>query len=87
MIFFFFIKKIVTTKNDLVKYFMSLSTMRTRRLVVYHNLTSYQNAINVPTAVCRIMFDLHFYSSKTPILRVVGGIEGVVPNPCKGGSK
>ena len=46
--FFFFKKKIVTTKNDLVKNFMSLSTMRPRRLVVYHNLTSYQNAINVP---------------------------------------
>ena len=39
------------------------------------------------TAVCRIMFDLPFYSSKIPILRVVGGAEGVVPHPHMGGSK
>ena len=42
---------------------------------------------DVHTAVCRIMFDLHFYSSKTPILRVIGGAEGVVPRPHNGGSK
>ena len=46
--FFFLQKNIVAIENDLVKNFMSLSTMRPRRLVVYHNLTSYQNAINVP---------------------------------------
>ena len=39
------------------------------------------------TAVCRIMFDLHFCSSKRPIFRVIGGAEGVVPHPHKGGSK
>lgn len=48
----FFKKKNVTTKNDLVKNYMSLSTMGPRRLVVYYTLTSYQNAINVP--VCRV---------------------------------
>ena len=39
------------------------------------------------TAVCRIMFDLHFYSSKRPILRVIGRAEGVAPHPHKCGSK
>ena len=39
------------------------------------------------TAVCRKMFDLPFYSSKRPILRVVGGAEGVVPHPHMGGTK
>ena len=39
------------------------------------------------TAVCRIIKGLAFYSSKRPILRVIGGAEGVVPHPYKGGSK
>ena len=42
---------------------------------------------HVLTAVCRIMFDLPVYSSKRPILRVMGGAEGVVPHPHKSGSK
>ena len=39
------------------------------------------------TAVSRKMFDLPFYSSKTTILRVIGGAEGVLPHPHKCGSK
>ena len=35
----------------------------------------------VCTAVCRIIKGLPFYSTKRPILRVVGGSEGVVPHP------
>ena len=39
------------------------------------------------TAVCRIIKGFAFYSSKRPILRVIGGAEGVVPHPHNGGSK
>ena len=41
----------------------------------------------VRTAVCRIIKGFAFYSSKRPILRVIGGAEGVVPHPHNGGSK
>ena len=39
------------------------------------------------TAICRIIKGFAFYSSKRPILRVIGGAEGVVPHPHNGGSK
>ena len=39
------------------------------------------------TAVCRTIKGFAFYSSKRPILRVIGGAEGVVPHPHNGGSK
>ena len=39
------------------------------------------------TAVCRIIKGLAFYSSKRPILRVIGGEKGVVPHTHKGDFK
>ena len=51
------------------------------------NTLSGENTKLLGTAVCRIIKGFAFYSSKRPILRVIGGAEGVVPHPHNGGSK
>jgi len=58
------------------------------QLCFYDYSCNYQTFVSTKnTAVCKKMFDLAFYSSKTTILRVIGGVEGVLPHPHKCGSK
>ena len=41
------------------------------------SIMSILDLIGITTAVCRIVKGFAFYSSKRPILRVIGGAEGV----------
>ena len=52
---------------------MLLNSANVNHWTGVENMTSEYLPKYVLTAVCRIMFDLAFYSSKRPILRVVGG--------------
>ena len=52
-----------------------------------HRISTLSYPFQILTAVCRIMFDLPFNSSKSTTLKVIGGAEGVLPHPNKFGSK